>query len=103
MSIEDKHPREILRGLMRGNREELRLGYSPANAVMAVTRLLPNADLDEDELRGYSQGFSDGVQRLESMASSGDTVSPETDAYCAGYLHGLAEPMYLTYPSRVAV
>ena len=94
-------PRELIRGLMRGERTSLKLGYSPANAVLAVQRLRPDAD--EDELRGYSQGYSDGLRRCDTMASQDDTPCAETDAYCVGYVHGTLEPVELTYPSSEAV
>lgn len=97
--------RELIRGLMRGNRPEMRLGYSPANAVAAVMRMRPGAALErrEDELRGYSQGFSDGMRGCEMMVVPDDPANVENEAYRAGYAEGTLEPRALTYPSRAAV
>jgi hypothetical protein len=56
-------PREVVRGLMRGNRIELKVGYSAENAVLAVSEL---QDLSHDELtvlRAYAVGFAAGMKR----------------------------------------
>lgn len=97
--------RELVRGLMRGNRPTMRLGYSPANAVAAVRRMRPGAALErrEDELRGYSQGFSDGMQWSEPMVVLSDPANAENEAYREGYAEGALEPRGLTYPSRAAI
>lgn len=99
------HPRDLIRGLMRGCRSELKLGYSPRNAALAVARLKSHAQRGEEFelLNSYGQGYSDGLRRCQIMASQGDTPCAETDAYCAGYVHGLLEDQKLTYPSSEAV
>lgn len=102
------HPRELIRGLMRGNRAELKLGYSPANAVLAAVNPRGSDgairdDVQFGELELYAQGYSDGMRRHDIMASQGDTPCAETDAYCVGYVHGLLEPVERTYPSKQAV
>lgn len=91
-------PRELLRGLMRGNRTELKLGYSAANAVAAVKRI--HSDIGDAEMRGYSQGFSDGMRRdIQPMVVDEDPANAENTAYREGYADGLREPIDLTYPS----
>jgi hypothetical protein len=96
-SVREMDPRELVRGLMRGNRAELKLGYSPANAVLAVKGLHPG--VDDDEMRGYSQGFSDGMLRRQPMVTDADPDVPENVAYRQGYAAGNEEPASLTYPS----
>lgn len=93
---------ELMRGLMRGNREELKLGYSPHNAVHAVKKLRP--DEHEDELRGYAEGFSDGMNPdMVPMWSATDKDMPEHRAYDAGWQAGRLEDPELTYPSGEAI
>lgn len=101
MNIEEMTDRELIRGLMRGNRRELKLGYSPANAEIAVMNRRPTAD--RDELRGYSQGFSDGMQRAESIVIDADPPNVENEAYRDGYRDGLEEDEFFTYPSKAAI
>lgn len=100
-TLETMTDRELIAGLMRGNRAELKLGYSPANAELAVRDLRPDAS--EDELRGYSQGFSDGMRRTESMVVPADPPNVENEAYRDGYADGLREDEGASYPSRCAV
>lgn len=100
-NIDTMHPREIVRGLMRGNRAELKLGYSPANAARAALDIRPGVEFEQ--LNAYAQGFSDGMRRTDRMSSQQDTPGAETDAYCAGYAHGLDENPMLTYPSEQPV
>lgn len=88
--------RELIAGLMRGNRAELKLGYSPANAELAVRDLRPDENVDE--LRGYSQGFQDGMLSVESMVVDSDPPNVENEAYRAGYADGLREDDRITYP-----
>lgn len=100
------HPRELIRGLMRGNREELKLGYSPANAASAARHALRSGGGDipaDSQLTMYAQGYSDGMHRRVPMASQGDTPGAESDAYCVGFVHGLQEPIVMSYPSSEAV
>lgn len=59
MDLETAHPHELVAGLMRGNRRELKLGYSAANAVAAVMDLRP--ELDRSALMTYARGFADGL------------------------------------------
>lgn len=101
MNIDTLTPRELVAGLMRGYRPELRLGYSPANAALAAKRLHPG--LDPDELRGYSEGYSDGMQRSESMVLATDPDTVENCAYREGYIEGLSQDVDLTYPSQMAI
>lgn len=100
-ALESLTARELIAGLMRGNRAELKLGYSPANAALAVRDLRPDAS--EDELRGYSEGFSDGMRRMESMVSETDPPTVENEAYRAGFADGLREDERLSYPSSMPV
>lgn len=93
-------PRELARGLMRGNRAELKLGYSPANAALAVQRIHPS--WPNDEARGYTQGFYDGMTRDISMVSENDPAVTENNAYRDGYRDGMIEGEN-TYPASDGV
>lgn len=49
-------PRAFAFGLSRGNEEDLKLGYSPANAILAMREIFPEvsderADLIRDEIQ----------------------------------------------------
>lgn len=54
-------------------------------------------------MRGYSQGFSDGMQRAQPMVTASDPDVPENVAYRQGYAAGMEEPSSLTYPSSQPV
>lgn len=65
------HPRELLRGLMRGNAGEHKQGYEPVAAVLAVNDV---QDLDREtreKLASYAGGFFAGmtVQNPEEFAA----------------------------------
>jgi len=101
-SLSETSPRELVRGFMRGNRAELKLGYSPANAVLAVLRIHPDAD-EDGCLRGYSQGFSDGMLSRQPMVSPPDPDNAENRGYREGYADGITEPAGRAYPSSQPV
>lgn len=93
--IKTMHPRDVLRGLMRGNHAELKLGYSWDNAVLAVERL---RDLDEDEtarITAYAKGFRDGMADDDKYH---DQPTHPGD-YLEGYEHGQCEDKTRIHPA----
>ena len=63
MDLNKMTPRQLTAGLMRGNRIEMKMGYSPEAAASAAAR---RAGWDNDspefkELLAYAQGFADGL------------------------------------------
>jgi hypothetical protein len=58
-------PREMVAGLMRGNRDELRLGYTWLAAAQVTA---DRKGLDNDQraqLRAYGEGFAEGMNHAE--------------------------------------
>jgi hypothetical protein len=103
--------REFARGLMKGNRAELKLGYSPANAMLAVRDQL---DLDNKQcylLLAYAMAYNDslrgaaGEHRLAAieerpeLSEVGLDVMQMADAYDAGTAAVDTDEITLAYPS----
>jgi hypothetical protein len=63
--------RELVRGLMRGDRAQWKLGYSAAAAIDAVRTV-----------------------------KGDEAVTPELIAYAEGFADGMAEPQDRTYPAK---
>jgi hypothetical protein len=88
-------PRRLIRGVMRGDRDDLKLGWPAEGAVDAVVNMHPDLDTDErSQLLEYARGFAAG------LLGDGDEPSDATDAYLDGVDHGLSEPADETYPAR---
>jgi transcriptional accessory protein Tex/SPT6 len=62
MDLDQMTPRQIVAGLMRGDADSKKLGYTPENAVQAVVNLkgLDPAGASGD-LLAYAEGFVDGL------------------------------------------
>lgn len=76
----DMTPREMGRGLMRGDRGASKLGYTWENALKAV---LEQKGADASELEDYLVGYADGL--------AGRSASKTGDAYHEGFGHGWNE------------
>ncbi len=62
MNVGEMDPQEAVRGLMRGDRESLKLGYTAENAARAVIGLHPGMTRAERwEVRRYAEGFAAGM------------------------------------------
>jgi len=88
MDFEQMTPREIVAGLMRGNREEQKLGYSAGSAVITAVRLKHLDDDDAADLLNYAEGFAAGlVESTErTMPASGLVLRPTAEeATCLEY------------------
>lgn len=73
------HPRELVRGVMRGHRRFVQRGYTAENAVAAVEANL-GASADECEriaLLAYAEGFRDGMIEDPNVTLPGERVRPE--------------------------
>lgn len=97
--------KELGRGLMRGERPKLKLGYSWENAALAAERYFKGATIEDGiELRIYLLGFAQGMigerstppDALDQLAKLDRRYE---DALDAGYVRGLDEPAHLTYPA----
>jgi hypothetical protein len=94
--------RELGRGLMRGDRADLKVGYTAANATIAARRLHELSESEAALLEAYLDGFSAGMRR--------EPVEPEdvglhgvcATAYKEGVADGLAEPTQCTNPGDPA-
>lgn len=85
--------RELGRGLMRGNRAELHLGYDWKNALLAVRERYELED-DEAMLVGmYLRGFAVGIGGVAEAAAEAQQALAE------GMHDGGAEPRHLVYPA----
>lgn len=69
--IRTMHPRELIRGVMRGDAANFKIGYGAENAVRAV--LTAHPDANRDELLAYAEGFAAG---LHEAKDSPDRVAP---------------------------
>lgn len=69
------HPRELVRGLMRGNRAESKLGYTATNAVLAVFNVQPDAKHGATELQAYAEGFAAGMAEDSARTLPGGVES----------------------------
>lgn len=87
-------PRELVRGLMRGSRAELHLGYTWDNAAKAAGERLNVSGDALRELMAYARGFADGMRRAEPADHN------ESDAYLDGFAAGLVEPPELVHPAE---
>lgn len=54
-------PREIVRGLMRGDPAKFKAGYTAANAVIAAGELRDLSRRETEFLRAYAEGYAAGL------------------------------------------
>lgn len=92
--------RELGRGLMRGDRVDLKLGYTAANATIAARRLHQLSESEAALLEAYLDGFSAGMRRTPDAAEDVGLRGACAAAYDEGVADGLTEPMARTYPAE---
>lgn len=61
MDINKLTPRQLVAGLMRGNADEFKMGYSPEAATHAVAGRFNLSPLEFNKLLSYAEGFADGL------------------------------------------
>lgn len=109
--------KELMRGLMRGNREELKLGYSWENASLAADRAFGEFDqsdgemrmpkLDAHEVKFYALGFARGMhgavpENEEELEAKMRAISERyAYAYGDGRRAGLLEDRAATHPAAL--
>lgn len=87
-------PRELGMALMRGNRDELKQGYSARSAYYAVKTIHKELQHGEGlKLLTFLGGFGRGMNRVEN-----DLWSKEAKE---GYKRGLQEDAFMTLPANV--
>jgi hypothetical protein len=96
--------KELGRGLMRGNREEHKLGYSWENAAGPAARMFDLPPLDAHELKCYLLGFACGMKDVDvddAMVAKLGRVSERFSASIrAGFDAGQQEPAE-AYPAEI--
>lgn len=92
--------RELGRGLMRGDRIDLKLGYTAANATIAARRLHQLSESEAALLEAYLDGFSAGMRREPDEPEDVGLHGACATAYEEGVADGLAEPTQHTYPAH---
>lgn len=99
--------RELGRGLMRGNRGELKLGYSWENAEHAAAKMFELPKWDALELKVYLLGFATGITRSElalgeeQLAQLDEKSMRFREAFDAGVEAGGREDIRTVYPAGV--
>lgn len=88
-------PKQLGCGLMRGNRSELKQGYSAIAALGAVERMHQMTEADKVHLFSYLQGFSQGLNRIERKC---DESLFDKD-HEAGYKAGIKEDSFRIQPA----
>lgn len=105
MDLDAMSPIDLCCGLMRGDRADMKMGYSPAAAALAAAE---RNGLDETRTRAlldYALGFSDGMH--DSMHRADPTVpyGPErrslaaNEQYLTGRIAGRLENGFMLYPT----
>jgi hypothetical protein len=92
-------------GLMRGDRNDMRLGYSPASAALAAAQRKGLDDAHTRALLDYALGFSDG---MHDAMHRGDPTTPHgpqrasmasNEQYLTGRIAGRLEDGPHLYPT----
>ncbi len=83
--FEEMTPREMVRGLMRGERARFKAGYTAENAVLAVCEIQGEPAEGQEALQQYAEGFCYGITRTEYLEPFASQQMQ------AGYYHGLSE------------
>jgi hypothetical protein len=97
--LRDMTPREFGRGLMRGDRVSLKLGYTAENATQGVRELHQLSESEAAVLEAYLDGFSAGMRRKPEVGQNVGLRGGCAAAYDEGTADGLREPISRTYPA----
>jgi hypothetical protein len=97
--LREMTPRELGRGLMRGDRVSLKLGYTAENAAQAVRKLHQLSESEAAVLEAYLDGFSAGMRRKPDAGQDVGLRGGRAAAYDEGTADGLREPITHTYPA----
>lgn len=99
-TLRELPPRDLGRALMRGDRAELKLGYTAANATLAARRLHQLSESQSALLEAYLDGFSAGMCHQPKSAKDVGLRGERAGAYEKGVADGVAEPIMRTYPAE---
>jgi hypothetical protein len=69
LNINDMTPRQLAAGLMRGNKDEFKLGYGPHAAAHAAANRNGLSESEFRELVAYCEGFHDGLSEDNSQVN----------------------------------
>jgi hypothetical protein len=107
IDIDSMTPRELAAGLMRGDREDFKLGYSPRSAALAAAQRNELSEDDARKLLDWALGFHDGMH--DAMHTSDPNVegAPQRESfrensdYLEGRGAGFRENGFRLYPTAV--
>lgn len=97
--LEKAHPRMLVRGLMRGFRQDFKRGYSATNAAICVRDIKKRGNCEMQEadveiLIAYAQGYGDGMHWALTRSESPVREFAngfQSEAYREGVLDGKME------------
>lgn len=102
-SLDEMTPRELCAGLMRGDRVDMRLGYSAKSAAITAAERNRLDKLATARLVDYAVGFADGMQVAIGESDPSVSVYVPTqdhgDDYRDGRRDGEGEEGFTLYPS----
>lgn len=99
--------RELGTGLMRGNRDELKLGYSYENASLSAIHAFALPKLDATELRCYLLGYACGLlhEGIDAIGDVPERLALHSERFAAaideGLKAGLEQDRTKTYPATI--
>ena len=96
------NPRELVRGLMRGNRAELKLGYSGVNATLAACRHF-DISVGEGELELLAYAFGYGLALNELPLLVDYRCEDHAASVGEGYSDGRGEELARCYPTPILI
>lgn len=109
-SLEEMTARELCAGLMRGDRVDMKLGYSYEAAALTAAE---HKDLTEPAVKrllNYALGFGEGMAHALHRADSDTAEGPPVRSgfaddrdYVAGRRDGEAEEGFLLYPDLSSI
>jgi hypothetical protein len=108
IDINKMTPREFCAGLMRGDRTDMKAGYSYQSAALVAAE---RNNLDEDDVRKllrYALGFAEGMVHAMHRSDPSNPPGPDPMAalsddadYVDGRRDGLTEEGFLLYPASI--
>lgn len=108
IDIDQMTPRELCAGLMRGDRADMKLGYSyESAALVAAERNILSEDATRRLLR-YAFGFAEGMVHSMNLSDPHNPPGPDPKPslsndvdYLQGRADGMAENGFMIYPSNI--